>query len=283
MNIKSYFKEKKQEYKNLIENEDLKIKLCIFQVGNNPASNRYVRNKIKDCTEVGIVCELCRFADNTSEEELIARVKDAEDRDITGLIVQLPLPPHIDVGHVKEAVKPHLDVDGFTSSAFVNPCTPQGIITYLEDAGYDFIGKNAVIIGRSDLVGKPMARMLLDRDCTISILHSKSNEMDKANLLQRANLVICATGHRNTITDYDFYDGQDGLKYQAGLKVFDVGINFNEEGKMVGDCENLTTGDISPVPGGCGLLTRLAVIQNLITLEKMKKEIIVKIKNKNLL
>lgn len=283
--IKQYAVLKKEYYKDTILANNLHLSLAIFQVGDNPASNKYVANKIKDCESVGITCTLYKYDPSISESDFLEDIALANSsRSLTGIIVQLPLPPHISEEKVKLAIDPSKDVDGFHPLSKTNPATPQGIITYLEDQHYDFVNKNVLILGRSNIVGRPLARMFLDRSSNVTVVHSKTSERTWQFLLSQTDLIICATGHRNTITD-------DSLKYitaanqlrdifvDAGYYTFanqvlpfdypfiiDVGINFNEEGKMVGDCENVTLADKTPVPGGVGLLTRLAVIENLIKL-----------------
>lgn len=271
--IKEYCKQKKVELANHIKENNLNLSLAIFQVGDNPASNRYVRNKIKDCESVGIKCELYKYTEDISEEDLIIDITLANNREnLTGIMVQLPLPKHINENVIMDMIDPEKDVDGFSKLSKVNPATPQGIITYLEDQNYDFVNKNAVVIGRSSIIGRPIARMLLDRSANVTIIHSKTDEYQKRQYLRNADLVVVATGHRDTITNADLiwndYD-VNGSYYQVENEdclIADVGINFTEEGKMVGDCENVTVCEKTPVPGGVGLLTRLAVIENLIKL-----------------
>lgn len=260
--IKTYAKEKKKYYKNYIAENKKDLSLLIFQVGDNEASNRYVKNKIKDCEEVGIKCELLKYDISVSEDDLINDIELANARKkLTGIIVQLPLPKHISKEKIKLAINPEKDVDGFHPLSKVNPATPQGIITYLEDKHYNFKNCNAVVIGRSNIVSRPIAKMLLDKSANVSVIHSKTSIENKRYLLRNADLIICATGYRNTISDEDLGENDDAL-------IIDVGINFDESGKMVGDCENVSICKKTAVPGGVGLLTRLAVIENLIELDR---------------
>lgn len=286
-NIKEYVENKKIEIKNMVETLDAKPKLVIIQVGAVEASSRYVRNKMKDCETCGIPCDLIHLEENITEQNLLELIDQLNNDDsVTGFIVQLPLPKHIREQAVIEAINPKKDVDGFSKLALVNPGTPQGIITYLEDNNYDFTNKNAVVIGRSNIVGRPIAKLLLDRSCNVSVIHSKTSAENKVNILHKADLIIVATGHRNTLTNADlaYTDvklGEGIEAYEEGVcddwivnpKCFivDVGININEEGKLCGDCENVTVCEKTPVPGGVGLLTRLALITNLIKLYKMTK------------
>ena len=178
--IKEYYKDKLNYYKDYITNKNLKISLAIFQVGDSEASNRYVRNKIKDCEKVGITCNLYKYDETISEEDFICDLKLANSLNcLTGIIVQLPLPKHISEEKVKLAISPEKDVDGFHPLSKTNPATPQGIITYLEDQNYDFVDKNAVVIGRSNIVGIPLSRMLLAKSANITTLHSRTSEETK--------------------------------------------------------------------------------------------------------
>lgn len=259
--IKEYVKIKKQELKQEIAQLSTPIYAKIFQVGHVPASDRYVRNKLKDLAEVGINCFCFWCPEDISEDSLLELLEAANRNGEAGYLVQLPLPQHINDEKVKLAISPMKDIDGFHPLSKTVPATPLGIYLYLKDMNYDFVGKNAVVIGRSDIVGKPMARLLLQESMNVTVIHSKTSEADKANYIKNADLIIVATGHINTLTkDYE---------YKQSAVVFDVGINTDANGKLVGDCEpNLPVAFQSPVPGGVGLLTRLAVIHNLLYLEK---------------
>lgn len=258
-NIKDYVHRIKELYKTNYAEELASINFVIVQVGNVEASNRYVRNKIKDCNELGIKGEVKHFDETITEDELLGELNNLNDNPlVTCYMVQFPLPRHINQKHIEAAIAPEKDADGFTG-VYTNPCTPMGIIRYLERQDYPFEGKNAVIFGRSDIVGKPMAKLLLEKDCNITVLHSKTSRVDKKEYLRTADLVIAATGHKNLITidDLDYY-------YHDDIVLFDVGINFNEEGKIVGDCQkDLPVKWQSPVPGGVGLLTRLQLLENI--------------------
>lgn len=262
--IKQYVKEEKEKIKQLnLQN----LKLVIIQVGAVEASSRYVKNKLKDCEEVNLPAELIQLPETTSEKEILDLIASLnKDDSVTGFIVQLPLPKQISEEHVIEAIAPEKDVDGFSKQAKVNPGTPQGVIDYLESQNYKFENKNAVVIGRSNIVGKPLAKLLLDRNCNVTILHSKTSEENKRLLLETADLIVCAAGKRNLI------DNSYTLKSTA--IICDIGINFTEQGKLVGDVEqNLNVAFKSPVPGGFGLCTRLALIKNLIRLSVLKNNL----------
>ena len=248
-NIKDYCHDKKVILKDLINKIQGKAPvLACIQVGNNEASNRYIRNKKKDCEEVGVVFEWYHYDESISEEELIAEIHDLQPF-VTGLIVQMPLPKHISETAIKMAIDPIKDIDGFHPMSQYTPCTPTGIIDYLTECGFPFEGARAAVIGRSEIVGKPMAAMLTELDSTVTLCHSKTKDLQ--HHLAYADLIICAVGKAN------FLDCKDLTK----CIIVDVGINFDENGKLVGDCYNC--GDnVTPVPGGVGLLTRLALLRN---------------------
>jgi methylenetetrahydrofolate dehydrogenase (NADP+)/methenyltetrahydrofolate cyclohydrolase len=257
-NIKEYTEAKKLALKE--ELKDNKLKAVIIQVGNVEASNRYVRNKIKDLEEVGIKTELIKLQDGTTEEQLLGIMESLnKDPEVTGYLVQLPLPKHISEEKVNLAIDPSKDLDGFHPESKTVAATPLGVYTYLKDMNYEFSGKNAVIIGRSHIVGRPMHKLLLDANMNVTILHTKTSEEDKRFYLEHADLIVVAAGKAGVLNK--------SYKLKESAVVMDVGINFNEEGKLIGDCEkDLPVAFQSPVPGGCGLLTRLAVIENLIKL-----------------
>lgn len=258
--IKEYVAEKKERLKTELAGNQ-KLKMVIVQVGHVPASDRYVRNKAKDAADVNIYCEINNLPETISEEELLKLLDGLNaDKDVTGYLVQLPLPKHISEEKVKLAIAPEKDIDGFHPLSKTVPATPLGIYNYLKDMGYEFQGKNAVVIGRSNIVGKPMAQLLLKESMNVTVLHSKTKEIDKEFYLKHADLIVVATGHRNTLTK-DYALNPEAI-------IFDVGINVNEDGKLCGDCEpELPVAFQSPVPGGCGLLTRLSVLDNLISLK----------------
>ncbi len=262
--IKEYVAERKQQIKNEIEHRKLNNNatphLAIIQVGNVEASNRYVKNKLADCADCGITCELFNYNEDISESFLLDLIDIFnEDPAITGFIVQFPLPKHISEAKVMKAIAAEKDLDGFNKYSKTAPATPFGIYKYLKDMNYEFTGKNAVVIGRSEIVGKPMAELLINESMNVTVLHSKTPEHAKKFYLANADLIVVATGHIGTLTK-DYY-----LKKSA--VVFDVGINFDSDGKMIGDCErDLYVEFQSPVPGGCGLLTRLALLENALKL-----------------
>ncbi|MDP2256110.1 MAG: bifunctional methylenetetrahydrofolate dehydrogenase/methenyltetrahydrofolate cyclohydrolase FolD [Polaromonas sp.] len=246
--------------------------LAVLLVGENPASQVYVRNKVKACDDSGVHSLLERHPATLSEADLLARI-DALNQDpaIHGILVQLPLPPHIDAQKVIEAISPAKDVDGFhvasAGALMVGqpgfwPCTPYGCMKMLESIGYDLRGKHAVVIGRSNIVGKPMALMLLQKNATVTICHSATKDL-KAMTLQ-ADVIVAAVGKQKVLT-------ADMVK--PGAVVIDVGMNRNEEGKLCGDVDfegvKEVAGYITPVPGGVGPMTITMLLVN--TLEAAER------------
>lgn len=256
--IKDYVETKKAALKEELKGNNLKA--VVVQVGSVEASNRYVRNKINDLEFVGIKTELIKLPETVSEEALLLTLKALNsDETVTGYLVQLPLPKHISEEKVNLAIDPVKDIDGFHPLSKTVAATPLGAYTYLKDMNYNFSGKNAVIIGRSNIVGRPMHKLLLDANMNVTVLHTKTSEEDKRFYLEHADLIIVAAGKAGVLNK--------SYKLKETTVVMDVGINFDENGKLIGDCEpNLPVAFQSPVPGGCGLLTRLAVIENLIKL-----------------
>lgn len=246
--------------------------LSIILVGEDPASQVYTKHKVNDSTETGLSATLERYPETMAEEELLARIRALnEDPKVHGILVQLPLPRHMDSQKVIEAISPAKDVDGFhvasAGALMVGrpgfwPCTPFGCMKMLESIGFDLRGKNAVVIGRSNIVGKPMAIMLLAKDATVTICHSRTPDL-KAHSL-RADVVVAAVGKRNVLT-------ADMVK--PGAVVIDVGMNRNEEGKLCGDVDfagvKEVAGWITPVPGGVGPMTRAMLLIN--TLEAAER------------
>ncbi len=250
LNIKEYVAQEKELIKQKIqEGKDKHLLITppilnIVQVGNVEASNRYVRNKVRDCEEVGIEAKVHHLPETITTYELASFVEDLWGP----TIVQLPLPE----GVKAPKIKPWWDVDGFGPEAKHTACTPGGIIDYLDAAGFDYEGKLAVVIGRSEIVGKPMAKLLLDKNCTTAVVHSKTRKDIKKLLLLEADLVVCAVGRAG------FLDPQDCPR----AFIVDVGINFDENGKLVGDVLPTALERTTPVPGGVGLLTRLKLMKN---------------------
>lgn len=262
MTIKEFVALEKQRLSKEVETLDRKPHLVIIQANDSPASDAYVRGKIKDCGEVGAEATLCLLPPTVEESYLLEKIAEYNaDEAVDGLIVQLPLPKHISEAKVKLAVDPKKDVDGFHPLTTFTPCTPKGIVDYLTEVGFEFTGKNAVVLGRSEIVGKPMAKLLLAKNCNVTTLHSKTSEEDKAFYLGHADLIVVAIGKLG------FLDNR--FKYKEDAVIVDVGINRNEEGKLRGDAiPDLPVKLQTPVPGGVGLLTRIALVKNLIIAAK---------------
>ncbi len=246
--------------------------LAVVLVGDNPASQVYVRNKVKACEDSGLHSVLEKYEATMSEAQLLARIAALNnDPSIHGILVQLPLPAHIDAHKVIEAISPAKDVDGFhvasAGALMVGqpgfwPCTPYGCMKMLESIGYELKGKHAVVIGRSNIVGKPMALMLLQQNATVTICHSGTQDL-KAMTLQ-ADVVVAAVGKQKVLT-------ADMVK--PGAVVIDVGMNRNDEGKLCGDVDfegvKQVAGWITPVPGGVGPMTITMLLVN--TLEAAER------------
>ncbi|HSU21471.1 bifunctional methylenetetrahydrofolate dehydrogenase/methenyltetrahydrofolate cyclohydrolase FolD [Comamonadaceae bacterium OTU4NAUVB1] len=246
--------------------------LAVVLVGDSPASQVYVRNKVKACEDNGLHSVLEKYPADLGEAELLARVEALNaDPAIHGILVQLPLPAHIDAQKVIETIAPHKDVDGFhvasagalmTGASGFWPCTPYGCMKMLESIGCDPRGKHAVVIGRSNIVGKPMALMLLARHATVTVCHSATPDLGA--FTRQADIVVAAVGKRNVLT-------ADMVK--PGAVVIDVGMNRNDEGKLCGDVDftgvREVAGWITPVPGGVGPMTITMLLVN--TLEAAER------------
>lgn len=246
--------------------------LAVILIGDNPASRTYVSHKEKACKRVGIYSRVERRDTDITQEELLAMVDELNnDPKIHGILVQLPLPPHIDERPVIHAISPHKDVDGFhpvnIGEMFINekslwPCTPHGVIEMLDRTGIEIEGKEAVVVGASNIVGKPMAIMLLNREATVTVCHIKTKDL--ALHTRRADILVVAVGKADLIT-------ADMVK--DGVVVIDVGINQLPSGKLVGDVSydevEKKAAAITPVPGGVGPMTIAMLLLN--TIEAAEK------------
>jgi methylenetetrahydrofolate dehydrogenase (NADP+)/methenyltetrahydrofolate cyclohydrolase len=249
--------------------------LAVVVVGENPASRVYVRNKRKACAEVGFYSELHELPAAAAEQDLLALVDKLNAKDaIDGILVQLPLPEHIDEEAVIERILPTKDVDGFhpynvgrlvLRMPLLRPCTPRGIMTLLERTGQKLEGLDAVIIGQSNIVGRPMALELLAARCTITVCHSRTKEL--AQKARNADVLVVATGRPRMVPG-------DWIK--PGAIVIDVGINRTEEGKLVGDVDFASArekaGWITPVPGGVGPMTIATLLENTLQAAELHQE-----------
>lgn len=241
--------------------------LAVILVGEDPASQVYVRNKVKACADTGIYSVLEKYPAELSEADLLQHI-DRLNRDpaIHGILVQMPLPKHINPNKVIEAISTRKDVDGYsvlsagelmTGMPGFRPCTPYGCMKLIESTGYDLRGKHAVVIGRSNTVGKPMALLLLQANATVTICHSGTTDL--AYHTRQADVVVAAVGRRNTLT-------ADMVK--PGAIVIDVGMNRDDEGKLCGDVDfagiSAIASHITPVPGGVGPMTITMLLMNTI-------------------
>ena len=242
--------------------------LAVVLVGNNPASQVYVRNKENDCRECGIYSAMYTLPEETSEQQLL-ELLDALNHDdsVHGILVQLPVPKHIDTQKVIEAIDPQKDVDAFhpmnvgyltAGMPQFAPCTPAGIVRLMEHYGIDPKGKHCVVIGRSNIVGKPMALLLLQKNGTVTICHSGTRDLKEQTL--QADILISAVGRPGFVT-------ADMVK--DGAVVIDVAMNRNDQGKLCGDVDFASvepkTSAITPVPGGVGPMTRVMLLENTLT------------------
>ena len=231
-----------------------KKKLIIFTAGDNPASASYVKGKIKDCEYCGVPYEHIKVQ---TQDELATLIKRKCMISTTGgIIIQLPLPDGWDEEYFTNLVPPILDVDGFVKGSHFKPCTPEGSIYLLKKELGDLTGKTALVIGRGKLVGEPVAKMLIDANCTVTVAHSKTKDLHGLLGLYH-DIVIAAVGKPKFID----------LKWCSANIVIDVGVNRNEHGKLCGDCYNFDPDDdndmkITPVPGGIGLLTRAMLMKH---------------------
>jgi Tetrahydrofolate dehydrogenase/cyclohydrolase, catalytic domain./Tetrahydrofolate dehydrogenase/cyclohydrolase, NAD(P)-binding domain. len=258
--IKNELKEKVAKLKE----KNIEVTLCVIQVGNDPASAVYVKNKKKACEEIGIKSVSYELPESTSQEELIRLIKELNGRDdINGILVQLPLPKHIDENIIINTISPEKDVDGFhpqnvgklsIGQKGLVSCTPAGIIQLLKRSGISIEGKECVIVGRSNIVGKPMAMLMLRENATVTVCHSKTRNL--AEVTKRADILIIAMGKPKFIT-------KEYVK--EGAVVIDVGIHRNENNKLCGDVDFDDVIDkvsaITPVPGGVGPMT-IAMLMN---------------------
>lgn len=250
-----------------LKQQGINPKLVVVLVGDNSASQVYVRNKHKSCGEVGIESEVITMPEQTTQQELLEVVERLnQDETVDGILVQLPLPKQIDEKTVLRSILPEKDVDGFhpvnvgllsIGDECFAPATPSGIIAMFQEYGINIAGKNCVVIGRSNIVGKPMAALLLKNNATVTICHSKTEDL--ASYTRRADVVIVATGRRHTLT-------ADMVK--EGAVVVDVGMNRNEQGKLCGDVDYEEVKEkasfITPVPGGVGPMTITELLENTI-------------------
>lgn len=258
----------KAEVEYLKSNTDCVPGLAVVLVGHDPASEIYVRNKEKACAEVGMTSKKIVLEDTVSEDELLSVIDNLNcDNSIHGILIQLPLPAHINKDTVIDRIATEKDVDIFKTDSMgklfegvhcIAPCTPSGIMALLDEYNIDLEGKHCVVIGRSNIVGKPIAMMLMQRNATVTVCHSKTKDLEK--YCRMADVIVCAVGKTDLITD-------DMIK--DGVVIIDVGINRNEQGKVCGDVTIQDKSKVSymtPVPGGVGPMTITMLLRNTLTL-----------------
>ncbi len=253
---------------------DREIGLAVIFVGNNPASEVYVRNKIKACEEVGIKSYLCKLPEESTFEDVADTIEQLnQNSDVSGMILQLPIPKHLDENELIDLIHPDKDVDGCTAAQkgrlwtgrdSLIACTPYGVMKLLDFYGIPLEGRNAVVIGRSNLVGKPMAQLLLDRNCTVTLCHSRTKNLKEVT--SSADIVVVAIGKAKFLK-------ADMVK--DGAVVIDVGMDRDENGKLCGDVDYADVAEkcsyITPVPGGVGPMTVTMLIAN--TLQAYKSTV----------
>ncbi len=263
--VSKTIREELKEKITLANQRGVQFKLSVIIVGNDPASEIYVNNKAKGCQEVGIISETVKMSGETTQEELERAITDrVKDDSVTGILVQLPLPKHLDSQAALKLIPPEKDVDGFSDgnvgklTLFKNDalfsCTPFGMIKLLEYYDIPLAGKYAVVVGRSNIVGKPMSLMLLSKDCTVTVCHSRTPNL--ADFTKNADILVCAVGKKHLITE-------DMVK--DGAVVLDAGIN-RVDGKIYGDVDfegvSRKASYITPVPGGVGPMTITMLLYN---------------------
>ena len=270
LDIKNELKEKVAKYKE----QGIEITLAVVKVGNDPASAVYVRNKEKACEYVGINSKTLALPEETTEEELLNVVKKLnEDKNVNGILVQLPLPKHIDESKVLLTIDSTKDVDGFHpvnvgkmvigEDTFL-PCTPAGIIEMIKRTDIDIEGKECVVIGRSNIVGKPMAMLMLKENATVTIAHSRTKDLKEVT--KRADIIVAVIGKAKFVTaDY----------VKEGAVVIDVGMDRDENGKLCGDVDfesvSKVASAITPVPGGVGPMTVTMLLVNCLRSVELNK------------
>lgn len=259
------------ELKNRVDKLEKKPKLVIIRIGDDFASSKYVANKIKRCSEVGIDSQIIHLEENITQLEVEKTIlKLNEDKDITGILLQLPIPKHLDEDYLTNLIKDEKDVDGFTIANMGKlslgldgniACTPRGVITLLKEFNIDIESKDVLIINRSNIVGKPLAQLFLKENATVTIAHSKTKNLKQKIAL--SDIVVSAVGKANFLSADDFEDN---------TTIIDVSINFNELGKMCGDVNkedydiliNEKNCNLTPVPNGVGQMTVIELIEQTI-------------------
>lgn len=257
IDCKSIAQDIKNKIKNIIAEDDYAPILHIYQVGNNPASNAYIRGKLRDCEEVGIEAELIKLPEDITEDELNRMIlQNRIYEEANGIIVQLPLPKHINPKNI--CIPDAVDVDGFNSTSPFQPCTPLGVMKIFDSIGYDLDGKNVLVCGQSDIVGRPLVDMLIKRHCNVISVNSTGSAIKATAIgFGIVNVIISAVGKCDFISTFDLFDTDVCI---------DVGINYDENGKQHGDCTDavydMKDVKVTPRIGGVGLMTRAMLLYN---------------------
>lgn len=257
IDCKSIAQDIKDKIKNIIAEADYTPVLHIYQVGDNPASNAYIRGKLRDCEEVGIEVELIKLPENITEDELNNKIlEDYNCEYVDGIIVQLPLPKHINPQNIY--IPDAVDVDGFNLTSPFQPCTPLGVMKIFDSIGYDLDGKNVLVCGQSDIVGRPLVDMLIKRHCNVISVNSTGSALKATAIgFGIVNVIISAVGKRDFISTFDLFDTDVCI---------DVSINYDENGKQHGDCTDavydMKDVKVTPRIGGVGLMTRAMLLYN---------------------
>ena len=274
--VSSYVKHQVKLQTDILKQQGITPCLAVIIVEGDPASRVYVNNKKRACEVCGIKSLEYALASDVSEEELLALIdKLNKDSSVNGILCQLPVPKHIDEKKVIDAISPAKDVDGFSAENVgkiwlgdysISPCTPMGVIELLDYYKIDVQGKNCVVVGRSNIVGKPMAALLLERNATVTVCHSKTKDL--ASFTKNADIIVAAVGRAGFIT---------ADMVSEGAVVIDVGINRLSDGKLAGDVDFEAVKEkasyITPVPGGCGPMTIAVLMKNTIEATKMQNNI----------
>ena len=274
--VSSYVKQQVKLQTDILKQQGITPCLAVIIVEGDPASRVYVNNKKRACEVCGIKSLEYALAGDVSEEKLLALIdKLNKDSSVNGILCQLPVPKHIDEKKVIDAISPAKDVDGFSAENVgkiwlgdysISPCTPMGVIELLDYYKIDVQGKNCVVVGRSNIVGKPMAALLLERNATVTVCHSKTKDL--ASFTKNADIIVAAVGRAGFIT---------ADMVNEGAVVIDVGINRLSDGKLAGDVDFEAVKEkasyITPVPGGCGPMTIAVLMKNTIEATKMQNNI----------
>ena len=275
--VSAFLNQRTAEEVKLLNEKGISVSLAVIIVGDDPASKVYVNNKKKACEKLGIVSLEYALPENTTQQELLELINELNNRkDVNGILCQLPLPSHLDEESLINAISPEKDVDCFhpvnvgklyTGTGKLKPCTPAGVMAMLEYYNIDIKGKNCVVIGRSNIVGKPMAALLTAQNGTVTLCHSKTSDLKEHT--RSADILVAAVGRPKFVT-------KDMVKDSA--VVIDVGIHRMENGKLCGDVDfdevEPVAGYISPVPGGVGPMTIAELMENTVTAAKIQNQVI---------